>query len=44
VGVGASIGVTTLDEHTQGERAALAAADRAMYDIKHGARAPGPPA
>jgi diguanylate cyclase (GGDEF)-like protein/PAS domain S-box-containing protein len=40
VGVGASVGVTSLDEHTPGEREALAAADRAMYEIKHGARGP----
>jgi diguanylate cyclase (GGDEF)-like protein/PAS domain S-box-containing protein len=38
VSVSASIGVTSLDEHTPGERAALAAADRAMYAVKHDAR------
>jgi diguanylate cyclase (GGDEF)-like protein/PAS domain S-box-containing protein len=37
VGVSASVGVTSLDEHTAGERDALAAADRAMYDVKNGA-------
>jgi diguanylate cyclase (GGDEF)-like protein/PAS domain S-box-containing protein len=35
VGVSASVGVTILDAGTAGERDALAAADRAMYDIKH---------
>ena len=40
VAVSASVGVTSLDEHTSGERAALAAADRAMYDIKHAAGSP----
>jgi diguanylate cyclase (GGDEF)-like protein/PAS domain S-box-containing protein len=44
VGVGASVGATTLDAHTAGERDALAAADRAMYEVKHAARRPAPPA
>ncbi len=44
VGVGASVGVTNLDQHTTGEREALAAADRAMYEVKHAARRPAPPA
>ena len=43
VGVGASVGVTSLDEHTAGEREALAAADGAMYEIKNGARRAAPP-
>ncbi len=34
VAVTASVGVTTLDAETAGERDALAAADRAMYDVK----------
>ena len=44
VSVSASVGFTSLDEHTAGERAALAAADRAMYEIKNGAGRAGPPA
>jgi diguanylate cyclase (GGDEF)-like protein/PAS domain S-box-containing protein len=40
VGVSASVGVTGLDEHTAGEREALAAADRAMYEVKLSARGP----
>lgn len=43
VSVSASVGFTSLDEHTAGERAALAAADRAMYEIKNGAGRAGPP-
>ena len=42
VSVGASIGVTSLDESTEGEGTALAAADRAMYDVKNGARRSAP--
>jgi diguanylate cyclase (GGDEF)-like protein/PAS domain S-box-containing protein len=43
VAVSASVGVTMLDEHTEGEGPALAAADRAMYDVKHGADRSAPP-
>ncbi len=43
VSVGASIGVTSLDRHTASEGDALAAADRAMYDVKHTARPPDAP-
>lgn len=38
VSVSASVGVTSLDEHTADEREALATADLAMYDAKLGAR------
>jgi hypothetical protein len=36
------VGVTSLDEHTAGERDALAATDRAMYDVKNGAHRADP--
>jgi diguanylate cyclase (GGDEF)-like protein/PAS domain S-box-containing protein len=42
VRVSASVGVTSLNEHTAGERDALAAADRAMYDVKHDSRPTAP--